>query len=283
VALAAIVAAGATFLRREPPAEADHRAPMSREEQIRHRLFAELQPVKLANCELERFGEPNDGGYLLCGNLLGAVGAGYSYGISGYDGWGCDISRRLDVTVHQYDCFDARRPACPGGKTVFHDECVAGTRSVDEGRVFDTVQNQLARNGDETRHLVVKMDVERAEWDVFLRMPDAVLNRIDQLAVEFHEFHEERFVAAVQRLKKSFYVAHLHFNNFSCIGGQPPFPAWAYEVLFVSKRLVLAERSLWQASKDWLFGLMPDTLGKAEIPNALDAPNNPRTPDCQAL
>ena len=70
-------------------------------DRLRTALFAELQPVELANCQLQRFGEPHDGGYLMCGNLLGSVKAGYSYGISGYDGWGCDISRTLNVRVHQ--------------------------------------------------------------------------------------------------------------------------------------------------------------------------------------
>ena len=37
-----------------------------------------MQPVPLANCTLERFGEKHDGGYLLCSNLLKDVSAGYS-------------------------------------------------------------------------------------------------------------------------------------------------------------------------------------------------------------
>ena len=50
---------------------------------VRHALFAELQPIQLENCQLKRFGESHDGGSLLCANLLRAVRAGYSYGISG--------------------------------------------------------------------------------------------------------------------------------------------------------------------------------------------------------
>lgn len=53
--------------------------------QQRQALFDLLRPVALSNCELERFGEANDGGYLMCGNLLGGVQSGYSYGIAGYD------------------------------------------------------------------------------------------------------------------------------------------------------------------------------------------------------
>ena len=32
---------------------------------MRAALFAELQPVRLSNCQFARFGERNDGGYLL--------------------------------------------------------------------------------------------------------------------------------------------------------------------------------------------------------------------------
>jgi hypothetical protein len=116
-----------------------------RPEQVRSDLFAELQPVRLANCEFQRFGEPEDGGYVLCANLLASVQSGYSYGISGYDQWGCDVSRRLAVPMHQYDCFDLKRPACSGGRTVFHEECVAGEPATIDGRPFDTLETNSRR------------------------------------------------------------------------------------------------------------------------------------------
>jgi hypothetical protein len=47
----------------------------------------------------------------------------------------------------------------------------------------------------------------------------------------------------VQRLKTFFEVAHIHFNNASCTVGMEPFPTWAYEVLFVSKRLAVVDPS----------------------------------------
>src|SRR5262245_5795033 len=69
-------------------------------QEAREALFAELQPVKLTKCQFARYGEQHDGGYLACRNLLTEVRAAYSYGISGYDGWGCDISTELKVPVH---------------------------------------------------------------------------------------------------------------------------------------------------------------------------------------
>ena len=87
---------------------------------------------------------------------------------------------------------------------------------------------------------------------------------IDQLAVEFHGSGEERFADALLKLKRFFYVANLHFNNYSCVNDLPPFPSWAYEVLFVSKRLG-----------------KPDTSGAPYVPSPLNAPNKPDVPDCQ--
>jgi hypothetical protein len=231
--------------------------------ETRRMLFAELRPVALVNCRMERFGEPNDGGYLVCGNLLGAVKAGYSYGISGYDQWGCEVSTRLSVPTHQYDCFNTAVPQCPGGRTIFHPECVAGTTRTEDGRSFDTIANQLSKNGDGANRVVLKIDVEGAEWESFAATPDDVLQRIDQLVVEFHGFDGEAALAVVQRLKRVFHVAHFHENNFSCQAWSPPFPSFAYEVLFVNKTLD-----------------EPDPTRAALIPHPLDAPNHPRLEDC---
>src|SRR5215213_3686601 len=182
---------------------------------IRKALYAEIQPVALTNCGLKRFGEANDGGYLLCANLLGGVKAAYSYGISGYDGWGCQVATDLKVRVHQYDCFNLTEPVCSTGATTFHGECVAGNPSTDEdGRKFDTPEHQIAKNGDAGRHLVVKMDVEGAEWETFLRTPDTGFDQIDQLVVEFHGVNKQQFVDAMQKLKTFYYVANLHYNNY---------------------------------------------------------------------
>src|SRR5215207_3061731 len=131
------------------------------------------------------------------------------------------------------------------------------------GPPLDTLENQLTRNGDGANRVVVKMDVEGAEWDTLLRAPAAVLERIDQLVLELHGIGLEHHLSTVRRLKKFFHVAHLHFNNYKGAERIDPFPSTVYEVLFVSKRLAT-------------------TRGPAAAtPHPLDAPNHPRRPDCQ--
>jgi hypothetical protein len=235
-------------------------------DRLRHALFDELQPVALDNCEFERFGDPSsDGGYVMCGNLLSPIKSAYSYGIEGRDRWGCDVSQRFNVPVHEYDCFDTRRPVCSAGGSEFHAECVAPAPGVDEAsRVFDSLENQIKRNGDAGNPVVIKMDVEGAEWATLAQTPDEILAHTEQLVIEFHGVGLEQQVAVVRRLKQFFHVAHLHFNNYSCMERLDPFPAWAYEVLFVSKRVAHA------------------TGAAAPGPHPLDAPNEPDAPDCQA-
>lgn len=233
-------------------------------DRMRLELFHELQPVRLSNCTLERFGEEADGGYLMCANLLGDSQGAYSYGINGYDGWGCAMAARLASTTHQYDCFNLEEPACAAGRTVFHPLCVAGGSRADaDGRIFEPLAKQIADNGDRLRRLVVKMDVEGAEWETLLQTPDPVLRRFDQLTIEMHGVDQPRYLEVVRKLKRTFHVAHFHINNYSCGDRYRPFTGWAYEVLLVNKRL--ARR-------------LP---GRVSLPHALDTPNDPGAPDCQ--
>jgi hypothetical protein len=232
--------------------------------QIRQVLLAELRPVSLTNCTLKRFGSTYDGGYLMCENLIDGLGAAYSYGIGPNDEWGCDVSTRYRLRVHQYDCFDPTRPVCETGNTVFHDECIGNRREYVDSLLFDTLAHQISRNGDSGKRLVVKIDVEGAEWDALMATSDATLERIDQLSMELHGSHDRRFLRVIQKLKRTFYVVNLHFNNYSCSTETAPFPSRAYQVLMVNKRI----------------GVL-DVAARTPSASALNAPDNPQMPDCQ--
>src|SRR5436190_10660758 len=147
-----------------------------RERSVREALLTELRTVTLKNCTLKRYGSAHDGGYLMCANLLEGVQAGYSYGIGSEDSWGCEVSRQFGVTVHQYDCFTEKRPRCEGGRFVFHEECVGARPERIESHRFDAIAAQVAANGDAGKRLLMKIDVEGAEWEALLATPDAVLD-----------------------------------------------------------------------------------------------------------
>ena len=255
--------------RHRPPPQAPQQAVVPEQpataDEIRKALLDELRTVTLSNCALQRYGSANDGGYLMCENLTGGVTSAYSYGIDQEDNWGCDISRRFGVVVHQYDCFTPHRPVCDGGRFVFHDECVGPRSETHDGRPFDTIPSQIARNDDARNHLLVKIDIEGAEWDSLTATPDAVLERIVQMPMELHGTDEAKFLEVVRRLKRHFYLVNLHFNNFACTSNIQPFPAYAFQVLWVNKRVGVLD---------------PDGPSPAPM-SPLNAPDQSHAPDCQ--
>ena len=230
-------------------------------------FLAELQPVTLKNCTLKRMGSANDGGYLVCENLSEGVQSGYSYGVGPNDELGCEVAKRYSIPVHEYDCFDPARPTCNGGTFQFNNECLAPRAMRDKShRIFDTLEHQIAKNGDTGKRLLVKIDIEGAEWDALLATPDAVLERIDQIPMEMHVFKgvTARHLEVVRKLKKLFYVVNLHYNNFACNPKMKPLKGTAFEVLLVNKRL----------------GEL-DTAAPVPTPmSPLNAPDNPQVADC---
>lgn len=236
-----------------------------RARETRLALLDELQPVTLRDCTLKRYGGPADGGYVMCANLIPGVESAYSYGIETEDNWGCQLSKEFQVPIHQYDCFTPHRPTCAGGRYVFHDECIGDETATIDGNAFDTLANQIAKNEDAAKRLIVKMDIEGAEWDSLLATPDDVLARIDQMPMELHGTDDARFLALVRKLKQQFHLANLHFNNFACSTESAPFPSPAYQVLWVNKRLAEVDPA----------APVPAPL------SAANAPDNPGAPDCQ--
>ena len=231
---------------------------------LRRSIMVELQPVTLKNCTLTRVGSANDGGYLMCDRLPPTVHAAYSYGVGRNDDWGCEISRTYGVPVHQYDCFNPARPACDGGTFVFHNECVGDRAEEDASRVFDTLASQIARNGDRGQQLIVKIDIEGAEWDALLATPDEVLATIPQLAMELHGYSDPKILDVIRRLKRHFHVVNLHYNNWSCTRRAWPMKAWAYQVLFVNKSV----------------GVVDPSMPVPAPPSPLNAPDAPQLPEC---
>ena len=232
---------------------------------IRAELAEELRPVTLSNCEWVRVGSAHDGGYPMCGNLLAGIQSAYSYGIGGNDDWGCQISTTRNVPVHQYDCFNPEWPGCRrGGDLRLNIECIGPRAEKVDGRAFDTLASQIARNGDADRTKVVKIDIEGAEWQAVLAAPDEVFDSIVQMPMELHGTDTQEVLDGIRKLKKHFYLVAVHFNNWRCSTDFAPFPNFAYQVLFVNKKIGVA-------------GEAP--AGAPTLASVL-APDNRRAPEC---
>jgi len=148
---------------------------------------------------------------------------------------------------------------------VFHNECVGDRTGYRKSHLFDTLENQIRKNGDTGRHLIIKMDIEGGEWESLLTAPDELLASIPQFAMEMHGFDDPRILEVLGKLNRNFYLVNLHFNNWSCTSRAAPLPAWAYQVLWVNKRI----------------GIVDPTAPVPAPMSPLNAPDSPTWADCQ--
>jgi hypothetical protein len=112
---------------------------------------------------------------------------------------------------------------------------------------------------------IIKMDIEGGEWDSLLAASDELLASIPQIAMELHGFDDPKIVKVLRKLKRNFYLVNLHFNNWSCTSKAVPLPAWAYQVLWVNKRIGVFDAGV----------PIPAPM------SPLNAPDSPTWPDCQ--
>eukprot|EP00928_Gymnodinium_smaydae_P016497 TRINITY_DN16196_c0_g1_i1.p1 TRINITY_DN16196_c0_g1~~TRINITY_DN16196_c0_g1_i1.p1 ORF type:complete len:324 (-),score=83.16 TRINITY_DN16196_c0_g1_i1:98-1069(-) len=227
--------------------------------------------------KFERFGENHDGGYLMCmdgyggahssgGSDIPAIHAAYSLGVEVHDQWSLDVADRLDVDVTQLDCTVAVG-TCHHPRCKFYQKCAGA----DDGRAHDddvwTMKELLqhtARDKASEGALLMKMDIEGSEWDIFEHETPATLSKFSQLIVEFHWLHDSEkhasFLKAVRNLLDAdFRVVHLHGNNYGSMyrfGGES-IPD-VLEITFVRNA---AKRKGGCSVK--------------QTYNSLDAPNNP--------
>jgi len=175
----------------------------------------------------QRFGEMNDGGYVMCmdhADGAPALQVAFSMGVEHHDQWSEDVARRLHIPVYQMDCTVSNAPAgCPNCH--FFSKCLKSADGYDDqfaGRSWtlaEVLSNANVSNAPD-RSLLMKMDIESSEWAIFERENVELLRKFQQVIVEFHglrsESRHEQYLKAVQTiLNAGFNVAHLHGNNYA--------------------------------------------------------------------
>mmetsp|Transcript_106190 Transcript_106190/g.193211 ORF Transcript_106190/g.193211 Transcript_106190/m.193211 type:complete len:337 (-) Transcript_106190:55-1065(-) len=177
----------------------------------------------------KRFGETNDGGYLMCMDSLkpGTIKAAYSLGVRDHDQWSVDVAADLEVPVNQFDCTVQKTAnQCKG--CWFFKKCIVsadGKHPVADGWGLQQALSETGQGSATAGSLLMKMDIEGSEWPVFASARLQVLKKFNQLIVEFHNLEDEgkhgEYLQAMQRILSSgLKVAHLHGNN--CVNNIGP-------------------------------------------------------------
>lgn len=225
-----------------------------------------LTPYDIPGMAKRRYGRRRDGGYVLLGDLQD-VDAVFSLGIGDEVTFDLELAR-LGKTIFMFDHTVEGPPVGHANFRFFRQE-IAGQSDAAAGRhsVVDLVQ-RLGCAG--RRDLLLKIDIEGGEYEVFAATPRDTLRQFRQITMEIHGLLQlgdaafrTRFVAAMARLNDDFTLYHVHANNSGALGFVDGFPmADVLELSYL--RSDIASR----APSATLY------------PTALDYANWPPRPDC---
>jgi hypothetical protein len=174
--------------------------------------------------KFERWGEPHDGGYLMCLDSLhrGDIRSAYSMGVEQHDQWSEDAFAKLGVNVNQFDC-TVESSACTHCN--FHKKCIVaadGKHPVpgheSEGWSLLEALKKTGQADAPDGSLLMKMDIESSEWPLLAQEPSDSLRKFGQLVMEFHRLHDYAahplYLQAMQTIVSSgLNVVHVHGNN----------------------------------------------------------------------
>lgn len=202
------------------------------------RVLGCLKPMDVVNKGMVRLGRPYDGGYVMLDEFP-EIGIAYSLGINDDVSWDLDIaSRGLDI--FQYD---HTIKALPENHPRFRffpigiGECSQDPRLKPLAELLELNQH-LGR-----RDMILKMDIEGAEWDMFAKMDDSMMEHFSQIVMEIHNLEmvdqlgfPEKVVHGLERMNRTHQVVHVHANNhgYTCLLGGV-FLCNTYEVTYVRK------------------------------------------------
>jgi FkbM family methyltransferase len=163
-----------------------------------------------------RIGPNTDGGYIFADDIS-AHQTIISYGIGTEYRFDIEMAKRgHDVYMfdHMIESIQAENK-----KLHFFREGVAGCTDISQN--LFSIKDHLHRHQIPGDRLILKMDVEGAEFDALEAGPDDTLDRFEQIVLEVHWLNNlddlafrNRFRRIFSRLNSAFTLFHVHANNW---------------------------------------------------------------------
>lgn len=178
-----------------------------------------LRPCDVVGGSLIRKGRINDGGYIMLDHGLDAKIA-YSLGIGDDVSWDLDMAT-MGCQIWQYDntiaCLPTEHPSFHWKQVKIGPVTGAGVMSLSD---------IIRENGHSDEFgMLLKMDIEGAEWNVFSRQENAtVLPQFSQIVIELHKLipdndvRSENVIAVLARISETHQCIHVHPNNWGYLG-----------------------------------------------------------------
>lgn len=227
-------------------------------------LIALLTPMEIRH--LIRVGRDFDGGYVMVDDLT-RIDAAYSFGINDDVSWDEAIAGR-GIEVYLYDHTIEKLPK-ENPRFHFFNKGLTGHK---KGEQLGTLEEFIAANHhQESRNLLLKMDIEGCEWDVFHQTSSATISQFSQIVLEFHrltpftaEASHEQKIKVLTKLAETHQCVHVHANGASV-------PVWIGGLVLPSLLEVTYVRRA-----DYTDRLAPV---RRRFPTTLDQPTYDKWPD----
>jgi hypothetical protein len=179
-------------------------------------LMNKLKPISCGK-ELIRLGPEGDGGYLIPNDLVG-IKACFSPGVDLISGFEIDCAN-MGMNVFLADKSVVEPPESHE-LFQFTKKYLGVTTSDDFMTLDDWVASSIGKSQDE---LLLQIDIEGSEYEVFLGVSDQLLKRFRIIVIEFHQLDQlwnkpyfELISRVFDKLLQTHSCVHNHPNN--CCG-----------------------------------------------------------------
>lgn len=162
-----------------------------------------------------RIGRAHDGGYVMLNDFSGSKIA-YSIGIADDVSWDQNIAD-LGFDVYMYDHTIQDIPYHADFLHYFN--IGLGAKSDPTMPHLKTLSQMMAENDHwDDYNIILKIDIEGAEWDFLIEVDEKLLTHFSQIVFEFHGLilpeNESKIKSAMDKLNKTHQLVHLHPNNY---------------------------------------------------------------------
>lgn len=174
-----------------------------------------LKIQDVCNKNLVRIGEKSDGGYIMLNDFTSGSCA-YSFGINNDVSWDNEMAER-GYNIYMYD---HTIDHLPYERNEFHFFKQGISANTEDAPRLITLEQMLKINGHmNLTDMVMKMDVEGYEWEIFRDVKEEILLKFKQIVVEFHYiFNTEKMdeiLFVLRKLNNTHQVVHVHANNYA--------------------------------------------------------------------
>ena len=178
-------------------------------------LYDFIRPREVLGHKKIRIGRKADGGYILLDDLRN-IKIAYSFGISNEISFDNDLSKK-NIDVFMYDHTIEKIPI---KNSKLHWKKIGISGMITKNDNMKTLPELIKENGHlNEKNMILKIDVESFEWDVFQYLPINTLKQFKFIVGEFNFFPHKNYnyYFILKRLLSTHQIFHIHCNNLGRI------------------------------------------------------------------